>query len=48
VEDRGASQETIKAVINVSTGHGLDPLRARRDSNSQPSDPQPAYPSVNG
>ena len=33
VEDRGTSWETIKAVAGVSAGHGLDLLRARRDSN---------------
>jgi hypothetical protein len=33
VEDHGTSRETIKAATNVSAGHGLDLLRARRDSN---------------
>jgi hypothetical protein len=31
--------DTKKAVSHVSPGHGLDLLRARRDSNPQPSDP---------
>src|SRR5262249_55049547 len=33
VEDRGTCRERIKAVTNVSAGHDLDRLRARRDSN---------------
>jgi hypothetical protein len=38
-EDRAQAWDTKKAVTHIFAGHGLDLLRARRDSNPQPSDP---------